>query len=264
MSSTLRCYLRTVGFRGLVAAVLGTIRRKNILLRVRRNGIQYPYFLRVPSSDVWVYNQIFIRKEYEFDVTSAPTTIIDAGANIGLTSIYLANKYPGASIIAIEPEDSNLEVLRKNIEPYRNITLVSGALWHEDTTINLVDPSLGNWGFMTQAPGSAEGNYGKHVHEVRGITIDTVMRQEGLERVDILKIDIEGAEREVFGDPSAWIGKIQAMIIELHERMKPGCNRSFYNGSNGFNFEWLQGGSVYLSRIGSCLAPRMSNPDGRK
>ena len=72
----------------------------------------------------------------------------------------------------------------------------------------------------------------------------------GRRHVDILKIDIEGAEKEVFADPSLWIDKTKSIIIELHERMKPGCNRSFYRGSEGFDDEWSIGEKVYLSKAG--------------
>ena len=256
MISSIKYYLRTLGFRGLVSAIKAKITKTPILLQIRRPDIKFPFFLRVPSSDIPTYNMIFVEQEYDFDVRISPKTIVDAGANIGLTAIYLANKFPDAKIIAIEPEESNLEVLRRNIAPYKNITLVCGALWHENAKINLVDPGFGKWGFMTQAQDDFEENYGEIVREVQGLTVDTIMKEQGLDHIDILKIDIEGAEREVFRDTSSWIQKVDALIVELHEHMKPGCNQSFYSGSNGFENKWLQGEYVFLTRRGSCLTRR--------
>ena len=90
---------------------------------------------------------------------------------------------------------------------------------------------------------------GEVCHNVTAMTVDKVMLDYGLEKIDILKIDIEGAEREVFRDPTLWIDKVDALIVELHERMKPGCNRSFYKSTNDeFDHEWIQGENVYLSR----------------
>jgi FkbM family methyltransferase len=252
----IKYYLRAVGILGLVSAVKGQITKTTTFVQVNRTDIKFPFVLRVPSSDVLTFDQIFFSDEYGFDVRRTPKTIVDAGANIGLASIYFSNKFPDAKIIAIEPEESNFEVLRINIEPYANIISVRGALWHENTRINLVDPSLGKWGFMTQARDGAEERYGELLHEVRGMTVDTIMREQGIDHIDILKLDIEGAELEVFRDPSSWIGKVDALIVELHERMKPGCSRSFYRGSNGFDNEWLQGENVYLTRSASCLARR--------
>ena len=86
---------------------------------------------------------------------------------------------------------------------------------------------------------------------VQGITIDKILKTNSLEKIDILKIDIEGAEREVFMDSSSWIKKIDVLIIELHDRLKSGCSRSFYNGSNGFDDEWMHGENIYMSRKNS-------------
>ena len=80
------------------------------------------------------------------------------------------------------------------------------------------------------------------------ITVDKVLEDFDLPQIDILKIDIEGAEKEVFSDTSAWIDRVDAIIIELHERYKRGCNRSFYCGTKGFDFEWTRGENVFLSR----------------
>jgi FkbM family methyltransferase len=242
----------TVGLRGLTAAVRGKITQSPVLVEMRRPELRAPFFLRVPSSDVPAFEQIFVNQEYAFQVTRAPKTIIDAGGNIGLASVYFANKYPDAKIIALEPEKSNFELLKRNTAAYANVTPVFGALWNENTKINLVDPNLGKWGFMTEAKETA-GHYGNTLHEVPGMTVDFIMKQHKLRHVDILKIDIEGAEREVFADTSAWLSKVDTLIVELHERMKSGCNRAFYAGSAGFEHEWMQGENVYLTRERGCL-----------
>jgi len=240
--------------RALVPTIIGTLAKTPELLQVKRPDLKFPFFIRVPSSDVPTFSQIFIRWEYDFEVTRAPRTILDAGANIGLAAIYFSNKFPGARIVAVEPEESNFELLGRNISPYGNITSVRAALWHDNTRINLVDPGLGKWGFMTQARDGVRERYGEPIQDVQGMTVDAIMKEQGMDRVDILKMDIEGAEREVFRDPSSWIGKVDVLIVELHERMKPGCNRSFYNGSNGFDDEWLQGENVFLTRSTGCLS----------
>ena len=89
----------------------------------------------------------------DFEVEKPPRTLVDAGANIGLASLYFANRFPSANIIAIEPEQSNFDLLRKNVAPYETITPIRAALWHENGIIKLVDPErLGKWGFMTSGP----------------------------------------------------------------------------------------------------------------
>ncbi len=248
MLRKVKTYLSATGLPGILAAARAGATRSVVTLKLKKHHLKHPIHLRIPSSDVPTYRQVFIDKEYAFQVEKAPEVIIDAGANIGLASVYFANKYPGAKIIAIEPEQSNFDLLKQNTSPYPNIIPVQAALWNRNEEINLVDPGLGKWGFMTDgkpASGAASDNV---CHPVKAMTVDRIIQDYGLGRVNILKVDIEGAEKEVFSDTSAWIDAVDAIIVELHERMKPGCNRSFYVGSNGFDHEWSQGENVYLSR----------------
>jgi len=220
---------------------------------MKRPDARFPFHLRVPSTDVAILDQIYIRQQYEFEVKTFPGVIVDAGANIGLASIYFANRFPGARILAIEPEESNFALLQRNILPYPEITGIRAALWHKDEMINVLDPGLGSWQFMTQAEDSDERTLGETIHQVQGMSIDTLMRNHEVERLDILKIDVEGAEREVFNHSSSWVEKVDALIVELHERLKPGCARSFYSGTSGFDDEWWEGENIYLTRRQGCL-----------
>ncbi len=244
----LRTYLRTVGPRGIVQAMKAKVTNSTILFKLSRRDCKHPILLRIPTSDVPTYKQVFVNDEYDFLVETQPKVIVDAGANIGLASIYFANRYPDAKIIAIEPEQSNFELLKENIAPYPNITPIQAALWHENKELSLIDPGLGNWAFRTVVTNPLENTQTKTCHSVMAITVDTIMKDFNLETIDILKLDIEGAEKEVFSNTSSWIGKVDSLIVELHERMKAGCNRSFYRGSIGFDIEWKQGENVFLSR----------------
>lgn len=248
MIRQIRYYLSIVGFSGLLYAIKAKVTNSTVFFKLNRQDCKYPFRLRIPSSDIPTYEQVFINQDYDFLVETQPKVIVDAGANIGLASIYFANKYPGAKIIAIEPEQSNFELLKENIAPYPNIIPIQAALWNKNEEINLIDPGLGKWGFMTEMKHPSGNLPHNSCHTVIAMTIDKIMEDYKLTKIDILKIDIEGAEREVFSDTSSWIEKIDSIIIELHERMKEGCNRSFYCNSNGFDNEWTQGENIYLSR----------------
>ena len=241
-------YCRALGMRGLLCTVRAKLARSSAFFTVVRKDCAFPFQLRVPTSDVPTYIQVFVHKEYEFRAERPPKVIVDAGANIGLASIFFANRYPDARIIAIEPEQSNFDLLKENVAPYANVLPIQAALWHRNEEINLVDPGLGKWGFMTEMKNSKEPITSKVCHTVRAITVDRLMNEHRLDAIDILKIDIEGAEREVFSDTAAWITNVDSLIVELHEHMKVGCVQSFYAGSRGFDCEWKQGENVYLSR----------------
>jgi FkbM family methyltransferase len=190
-------------------------------------------------------------KHYAFDVCMHPKTIIDAGANIGLTSIYFAARFPEAKIFAIEPEENNFKVLEKNTAPYDNIIPIQSALWSRNEEINLIDPGLGFWGFMTKGDDGGNETQVNLGHRVKGVTVDHIMSEHSIKFLDILKVDIEGAEREVFQEPSHWIDKVGNIIVEIHEDMKPGCTDSVNNATKAFAKKWFYGENVYMARDNS-------------
>jgi len=80
------------------------------------------------------------------------------------------------------------------------------------------------------------------------VTIPGLMSQYGLTRIDLLKLDIEGAEKELFAAASDWIDKVDAIAIELHDRFKRGCSQAFYNATASFPYEVHKGELVFLFR----------------
>jgi hypothetical protein len=124
------------GVIGVLKKILGC---RDVLIRVKREDIKSPFYLRLDTSDIFTFDQVFVYQGYDFDASPSPEIIIDAGANIGLASIYFANKYPEAKIIAVEPEESNFRLLRKNAAPYKNIIPLQAALWNKNEEICVVD-----------------------------------------------------------------------------------------------------------------------------
>ncbi len=241
-------YIETLGCFAALRAGLRYVSGSSAVLKIHRPDLAFPLFLRVPSSDVPTYKKIFVDQEYRLDPKQAPVVIVDAGANIGLASIYWAARFPQAKIIALEPEASNFQMLKRNTSQVGNIIPVCAALWGKNEEVELVDPGSGKWGFLAQKKGKGAEGCGLSGTRVQGVTLDRLMADYGLNRVDILKMDIEGSEKEVFDDAAAWIDRVDAVMVELHERLRVGCNRSFYLGTKGFDNEWVQGENVVLTR----------------
>ncbi len=246
LSSFNHCF-RILGLRSLslFAQAYLTGKPKNVCLPVA--GLKHPVTLRVGTTDVGTFKQVFLKDEYDWEINSQPQCIIDAGANIGLTSVLFANRYPQATIFSIEPEVENFEMLCKNAQPYPNIVPIHAALWNENTEINLVDPGLGEWGFQTKeepAPGQSDQNRGR----VTAITVDRILEQHGVEQVDLLKMDIEGAETTVLNDAQAWIDSVSILVAELHERFQPGCEAAFAKATEKFEIHKERGPLVFASR----------------
>jgi len=250
--SKAKFYRWIAGRAGVAQVIMGNVTKSETLLRVNRPDCRFPFLLRYPSSDIKTFRQVFVGKQYDFWAITQPRVIVDAGANIGLASIYFANKYPEAKIIAIEPENSNFELLKKNVAPYANIIPLQLALWHVNEDIELVDPGRGKWGFVTQEKESgkntSEPASSAVCHTVKAITVDWLMEEYALDSIDLLKIDIEGAEKEVFSNTAAWIDKVNAIVIELHDFIRPGCLDSFDRGVRGFDHRWSLGENEILSK----------------
>src|SRR5262249_16014939 len=147
------------------------------------------------------------------------------GANCGVTTVFYANRYPEATIVAVEPETSNYVALVRNTRSYPNVVPIQAALWKEDGQVELFsgDKGFSGWPRMKEW-----GKWGFHVRKgsgCRALTLATLMREVGIKTVDIMKVDVEGAEREIFSGCD-WMDSVKLLSIELHDRSFPGCSQA--------------------------------------
>lgn len=157
----------------------------------------------------------------------APAFIVDAGGYIGTASIALKTLFPNSTIVTIEPSSSNFEVLKKNIEPHENIHAINAALVDDEALeeIYLVDSVTGPWGFeISDTPG-------QNAEVVKTVTFSRLMKQFDVSRVQICKMDIEGAELELLENPGSWLDHTDVLAIELHERKRNGIDQAFRNAN---------------------------------
>ena len=170
-----------------------------------------------------MFKQIVVDNEYDsLNLPETAKTIIDLGANIGLSALFFIKKFPGARIVAVEPDAVNFSIMKKNLDKFpKSIALLQAAIWPTDGEVSSVEEddnhaSLGAWGYRTEA------SNGKSALSVKAVSIPTIMKQYHMDFVDILKVDIEGAEYELFEKKyEGWIDKVGLIIIETHDRFKP-------------------------------------------
>src|SRR5579862_1928443 len=229
--NNLQWYYGNLGIRGILAISGYRLCGRPREVSTRPPGSRYPIYLRLKTTDISAYSEILLRGLYDFDLPFSPTTIVDAGANVGMASIYFANKFPQAKIVAIEAESANFAMLAKNVQPYSRIIPVHAALWNRDGEIAIGKPdpgtgAFGEWGFVAR-----EGQQGARV---RAITMPTLMKEAQIDSIDLLKMDIEGAEKEVF-ESCDWIDHVGCLMIELHDRDKPGCREAVNSACGGFS-----------------------------
>ena len=193
--------------------------------RVTPRGMK-PLHVRTRTSDLLVFEHVFVTNEFDSICKnlSPASFIIDAGANAGYTTARFAASCPGARIIALEPEPENHAQLLKNTGGYPNVTALNAALWCDNTPLKVVNPGKREHGFQVRA---ADG--GSTGYEVPSHTVPDLMRMAGAEKIDLLKIDIESAEYEVFNESCKdWIHKVDTISIELHDKIRPGCASRFF------------------------------------
>ena len=152
-----------------------------------------------------------------------PRTIVDAGAYIGITTVEFAKKYPSATIIAIEPQADNFALLQTNTASLPNVKTTHGALWYQDKALTLSNPTPRSWTFQASEDSSSA------TETVPAITLSSLLSQYG--SIDVLKLDVEGAEWPLFEkeDPAV-LKKISIYVAELHddhplERLKAVCQQ---------------------------------------
>lgn len=208
--------------------------------------IKYPVYVRQGTSDVWNFLENFLRLPFPLPENLTPKLIIDAGANAGYAAIVFLNKYPDAKVIAIEPETSNIEQLKRNCSPYKNFQCIQSAVWKTNGLVKIMNPEAGKTEFRIVEASSADSD------SMQAITVEKILHDSGFERINILKLDIEGTEKELFEENyKNWLHLVDVLIIELHDRFKPGCALAFYSAIEKYNFnQYAKGDNLVYVRAG--------------
>lgn len=192
---------------------------KGTVYGIKPANHHHEIFLRAGTSDLLVFQQIFCDGETEFDIDRhEPHFILDAGANIGLSSIMFAKRWPNAKIVSLEVDRANYELLCKNVVKYPNVTPVNKALWRTDGYVKISNVEAEPWAFQVIETSSDDPG------AIEAVSLDKILESSGQEDFGLLKIDIEGAELDLLQSSTAdWVNKTMVMAIELHDRFRPGC-----------------------------------------
>ena len=207
---------------------------------LRPRALRHPFHFRHGTTDRFVIAEVFLGQQYRC-LLNVPNVkvIVDAGANIGTASVVLLNAYPEASLIALEPDPGNFAVLARNLEYYgRRAVCLQKALWHEPATLTSHRDFRDGGEWSIQVRPSASG-------AIEATTLQSLMDQYRLPSIDILKMDIEGAEREVFDHASTWLGRVRIIATELHNEH---CRAAFATATAPYAAETTRHGEVTLWR----------------
>jgi len=151
-------------------------------------------------------------------------TIIDGGANIGAETFRFRIHYPAAKVISIEPSSENFEILEQNFKQDENVYLLNQALWKSSGELYLNDGG-GSLSFYV----SDDDKKGKVAEKVTAISLNEIVQKWGIDEIDILKLDVEGAEKEIFSDNLEWLPHVNCLIFEVPDSKAPFSTQEIYN-----------------------------------
>jgi FkbM family methyltransferase len=220
-------------------------------LRSKKTGIltlippnhTHPVEIRLGTSDVSVFEKIFVWREYCLtNITFPVTQIIDCGGNTGLSAIWFARQFPSSRVIVIEPDLKNFDLLCKNVSYYSNIIPVHAAVWSTSCHVKIENPDdrPDSFRFAQCSPDVKES--------ICAFDLSTILKNYNLTSIDILKIDIEGGEKMLFSENcNEWLAKTRMLLIEIHGE---DCRHTVKEGMS--HFQWshcLQGENECFVKI---------------
>ncbi len=187
----------------------------------------FPLWVRAGTADPNPFRQVFLENQYE-DMTefvTDPKVILDLGANVGYATMWFAMHFPNAQVIAVEPLKANVERIRKQVENAKiedRVVVIEAAISDRNQELELY-MDAGEF-FHTGASLSPDHIYhnqtAKIVAKVECLSLDNLIEQYHLSQPDVIKIDIEGTETDLFSNVTPQFDDImtnvQVLAIELH------------------------------------------------
>ena len=166
--------------------------------------------VRPGTTDALVYYDCLVDRQYTrplSDIAGSVRTVLDAGGNVGMASIAFLSECPHARVLTIECDPVNAAVARENLRQYGDrVELLEAALWHERAAVSLAGAERGTW--ASHVVPTASGSVPTH-------TPDECIDRLGGTGIDIVKIDIEGAEIPLFSTREAgrWAARVHHQIL---------------------------------------------------
>lgn len=198
--------------------VFSSARSGSDLRSIRVPCVNRTVFYR-SAADHGVMAHFFYPQTRIIDTPANPVrVIVDAGANIGIETIRMRRFHPHASVLAIEADPGNFEVLTKNAD--EKVEALQRGVWSSDTGLRVL-PGNTNQGFSVRPVHAGEPA------DIDAVTMHSILERVGGE-IDMLKMDIEGSEYEVFSSDTSWAEHVKAFIIECPDNDRPGATQEIF------------------------------------
>jgi FkbM family methyltransferase len=163
------------------------------------------------GADGFIRSEVFDHLFYRLPVDYPPPTILDLGANTGLTAIYLARVFPQAALACVEPMPGNLQMLARNLQLNDiRATIIAAAVHVDDGRVRMTSAAA-DYDHKIAADPCTPSDL-----EVAAISVPAIMRKLNWDRIGLLKMDIEGHEKILLTQNCDWLECVDAMCVEYH------------------------------------------------
>jgi FkbM family methyltransferase len=172
------------------------------------------------ASFLGMYREIFVQESYAFPADTPRPFIIDGGANVGVSLLYFKTRYPGCEVVAFEPDPVIFQLLQRNVQRmgHDGVELHEKALWSSATTLPFLREGS-DGGRVALVADDRERRFNEHCFKAwtPPPAIQTVRLRDYLNRrVDLLKLDLEGAEDQVLLDCADALDRVERVFVEYH------------------------------------------------
>jgi FkbM family methyltransferase len=203
---------------------------------------QFPQFVLNyvrPYEVIKTYKEIFGAEIYKFNTPNKTGVILDCGANIGISTLYFALHNPLSTVYAFEPDKAIFELLTKNVQDNQltNVVLNNQAVWTDNCELSF--SNKGSEASQIDITGASNT-------KVNAIQLSTFLAK--FEKVDFIKMDIEGAEYEVIQDCADQLNKVENLFLEYH-----GTNEETEKLTTLLNIVKAAGFKVYIKMAADIL-----------
>lgn len=252
--SQTRAALRRYGPKAAFFFLSVNLRRKSgntrqSIQRLPLKDIAHPLHLREGRSDPFFFGQIFLDQEFAPTRALDVASVLDLGGNAGFAAVWFLNTFPRAKIVTIEANPENYPSLEANLHPYGDrATVVKGGVWWRRTPLALVRQQNEGDAFVREAlPGDNPADL------IEGWDIPALMERGGFTHIDLLKIDIEGAEIQLLlKGAERWLPRVRNLSIELHG---PECKAALERALGSYTCQWQ-----VLGELTFCMNLRPMHP----
>jgi len=179
-----------------------------------RAGVKLSY--RLNRGDLQGIREVWGDEVYNLPFATPSGALLDLGANIGLTTTWMATHNHFTKIVAVEPDHDNAVLLAKNLEQNGiKGEVIEAAVGPRDGTVHFKKASWSNLGTCMETSSDIDGPRGEEV-PVRMVSVPYILNQFGLDSLGVVKVDIEGSEQALFLGPCGWLERVSAMVVEFH------------------------------------------------